>query len=141
MRSWRGLSCRKLIRAFEIQREAAVAGRAVDLDGNDEPKGVLPRSLADIDSDLALWRARLAEPAPMHAQADGKARVAASVVWWLTVGGFRLRCLPNADRYEIQVRLTTGWEGLCYGTDPLELLQRAASAGAVARNIKLLVPP
>jgi len=110
----------------------------VDLNGDDEPKGVLPRSLADIDSDLALWRGRLAEPAPMHAQSDGKAKVAASVVWALTVGEYRFRCLPKDDRYEIQVRLTTGWEGLTYGTDPLEMLHRAADAGSVKRAISLM---
>ena len=138
MRSFEGRSVRKMIRAFELERDAAIKGRAIDRNGDLREKGCLPRPLSEIETDLSLWRARLAEPdpSPEHARAAGKARVAASVVWCLTVGELRLRCLPADDRFEIQVRNAEGWLGLTYGTDPLEMLQRAAKAGSVVRNMK-----
>jgi len=74
-----------------------------------------------------------------RARAVGKARVAASVVWELTVGELRFRCLPKDGRYELQARLTTGWKGLTYDTDPLNLLQRAARSGSVERSVALMV--
>ena len=68
MKSWKGLSCRKLVRFFELERAAAAEGRVWDQDGKRDPhRGPLPRALIDIDADLSLWRSRLAGPEPKPA--------------------------------------------------------------------------
>ena len=62
MKSWKGVSCRKTVRALEIELAGALEGRAVDRDGKNLPSGMLARSRTQIEKDLALWRSRLAGP-------------------------------------------------------------------------------
>lgn len=67
MKSWKGTSCRKRVRFLELERTAAVEGIALGRDERPQPRGVLPRPLTEIDTDLALWRSRLAGPEPAAA--------------------------------------------------------------------------
>lgn len=64
MKSWQGQSCRKTVRHLELELELALTGKAIDRNGNDQSRGVLPRPIKEIYADLATWRSRLAGPEP-----------------------------------------------------------------------------
>ncbi len=65
MKSWKGLSCRKLVRFFELERAAAAEGRAWIKMAREIRVEVrsLERS-STLDADLSLWRSRLVDPEP-----------------------------------------------------------------------------
>lgn len=62
MKSWKGTSCRKMVRRFELELAAALEGRPIDCNSNDLPLGACPRTRGEINADITLWRSRLAGP-------------------------------------------------------------------------------
>jgi hypothetical protein len=56
-----------MVRQFELERGWAVEGKAMGSDEREAPRGFLPRTLAEIDEDITLWKSRLAGPEPKAA--------------------------------------------------------------------------
>jgi len=75
---------------------------------------------------------------PAHAHADGKARVRATIVWEITVGELRFRCLPiQHGGFVAQARSLGRWEDirLSKTTNPRALLLRTVQSGSVTRAL------
>jgi len=73
---------------------------------------------------------------PSHARAAGKGRVQASIVWELHVGPLRVRCLPVADGFEVQLRGSKGWSKLSSGPLAWPLLHAIVKRPSIATLIR-----
>ena len=76
----------------------------------------------------------------VRARVAGRQTVAEKILWQLNVGDFRVRCIPHtveAGAYIVEARIDGVWRAhLCFGKDPVELLQRVAKTSATTQAIR-----